>query len=84
MPDALLRLLLAAAAFVLLHVGVAGSPLRAVLVRRLGKGYLGLFSLLSALSLAAMIGAYHAAAAPSVNFDLWVTPRWALWLPFVG
>lgn len=84
MPDALLRLLLAAAAFVLLHVGVAGSPLRAVLVRRLGKGYLGLFSLLSALALAAMIGAYHAAAAPGVNFDLWVTPRWALWLPFVG
>ena len=59
-------LLLAALAWILLHVVVAG-PLRASLVGRLGlKAYRGLFSLLSAISLAALIWAYG--AAPHVEF----------------
>lgn len=59
-------LLLAALAWILLHVVVAG-PLRASLVGRLGlKAYRGLFSLLSAISLAALIWAYG--AAPYVEF----------------
>lgn len=80
----LVHLVLAASAFVLLHVGVAGTPLRRVLLQRLGRGYLGLFSLLSLLSLAAMIVTYRAAAVPGVHIDLWITPRWALWLPLLG
>ena len=60
-------LLLAALAWILLHVVVAG-PLRAALVARLGlKAYRGLFSLLSAISLAALIWTYG--AAPYV--ELW-------------
>lgn len=60
-------LLLAALAWILLHVGVAG-PLRPALIARLGlSAYRGLFSLLSALSLAALVWAY--AAAPYM--ELW-------------
>jgi uncharacterized membrane protein len=63
----LLPLVLAALAWVLLHVVVAG-PLRAGLVRWLGlPAYRGLFSVLSALSLAALIWTYR--QAPYV--ELW-------------
>ena len=59
-------LLLAALAWILLHVVVAG-PLRASLVARFGlKAYRGLFSLLSAISLGALIWTYG--AAPYVEF----------------
>lgn len=54
----LIPLLLAALAWVLLHVVVAG-PLRPGLVRRLGlPAYRGLFSVLSAVALAALIWTY--------------------------
>lgn len=57
----LLPLGLAALAWVLLHVVVAG-PLRPGLVRRLGlPAYRGLFSVLSALALTALIWAYGGA-----------------------
>lgn len=63
------ELVLAALAWVLLHVVVAG-PLRPGLVRRLGmKAYRGIFSLLSALALAALIWTYG--KAPYV--ELWPT-----------
>lgn len=59
-------LLIAALAWILLHVVVAG-PLRPGLVARLGlKAYRGLFSLLSILSLAALIWTYG--TAPYVEF----------------
>lgn len=59
-------LLLAALAWILLHVVVAG-PLRPGLVARLGlKGYRGLFSLLSAISLAALLWTYG--SAPYLEF----------------
>jgi len=62
----LLPLTLAALAWVLLHVVVAG-PLRPGLVRRLGlPAYRGLFSVLSALTLAALIWTYG--QAPYVEF----------------
>lgn len=65
----MLPLALAALAWVLLHVVVAG-PLRAVLVGRLGlPAYRGLFSVLSALSLAALIWTYG--DAPDV--EIWKT-----------
>ena len=46
-------------AFILLHLGVSGSPVREMLRTRLGaNGYLGLYSLLALASLAAMIYSY--------------------------
>lgn len=72
-------LLLAALAWILLHVVVAG-PLRPGLVARLGlKAYRGLFSLLSALSLAALIWTYG--AAPYVEF--WPTNSAVAAVPLV-
>jgi uncharacterized membrane protein len=62
----LLPLALAALAWVLLHLVVAG-PLRPELVRRLGlPAYRGLFSVLSAVTLAALIWTYR--GAPYVEF----------------
>lgn len=62
-------LVLAALAWILLHLIVAG-PLRPALVRRLGlPAYRGVFSLLSALSLAALIWTYG--RAPYV--EVWQT-----------
>ncbi len=62
----LLPLTLAALAWVLLHVVVAG-PLRPGLVGRLGlPAYRGLFSVLSALALAALIWTYR--KAPYIEF----------------
>ncbi|WP_290809290.1 NnrU family protein [Ferrovibrio sp.] len=59
-------MILAALAWVLLHVVVAG-PLRPGLVRRLGlPAYRGLFSVLSAVALAALIWTY--VRAPYVEF----------------
>lgn len=59
-------LVLAALGWVLLHVVVAG-PLRPALVRRLGlPAYRGLFSLLSAVALAALIWTYR--RAPYIEF----------------
>jgi uncharacterized membrane protein len=58
LQPSLMPLILAALAWVLLHVVVAG-PLRPGLVRRLGlPAYRGLFSVLSAMSLAALIWTY--------------------------
>ncbi|PJI43232.1 MAG: hypothetical protein CTR53_02850 [Ferrovibrio sp.] len=62
----MMPLILAALAWVLLHVVVAG-PLRPGLVRRLGlPAYRGLFSVLSAVALAALIWTY--VRAPYVEF----------------
>lgn len=59
-------LVLAALAWVLLHVVIAG-PLRPGLVRRLGlPAYRGLFSILSAVALAALIWTYR--EAPYIEF----------------
>ena len=62
----MMPLILAALAWVLLHVVVAG-PLRPGLVRRLGlPAYRGLFSVLSAVALAALIWTY--VRAPYIEF----------------
>lgn len=84
MSPPLLHLALAAGAWVLLHVLVAGSPLRRVLVGKIGEGgFAGLFSLLSLGGLVALIWTYRLAAAPGVNFDLWQPARAMLWLPLL-
>ncbi|WP_370152889.1 NnrU family protein [Ferrovibrio sp.] len=72
-------LVLAALAWILLHVIVAG-PLRPALVGRLGlSAYRGLFSVLSAASLAALIWGYG--QAPYIEF--WPSAGWVTAVPVV-
>jgi uncharacterized membrane protein len=67
----------ALAAFILLHVGVSATPLRAALVGRMGESaYRGVFALASAGVLAWMIFAYGAARAAPDNPMLWTPPEW--------
>jgi uncharacterized membrane protein len=69
--------------FVGIHVFISGSPLRGVIVRRIGeRAYLGLFSLLSVLAMIWMVYAYRGAEgvplwAPSVALR-WAAPIIAL------
>jgi uncharacterized membrane protein len=68
---------LALAAFVLLHVGVSATPLRAGLVKSIGEGpYRGLFALASAGLLAWMLFSYGAARDSADNAVLWTAPDW--------
>lgn len=84
MTPELTALVAAASAWVLLHLGVAGSPLRRVIVARIREpGFRAMFSLLSLAGLVALIVTYRRAAAYGVNFDLWVPTRAALWAPIV-
>lgn len=77
-------LAIAALAWVLLHLLVAGSPLRRAIVGRIGEhGFQGMFSLLSLAGLIALVWTYRGAAAVGVNFDLWVPVRGALWAPIL-
>lgn len=72
-------MMVAALAWLALHVVVAG-PLRPGLVRRLGlPAYRGLFSLLSAAGLAGLIWAYR--SAPYV--ELWPSAGWVTAVPLV-
>ena len=70
-------LLLAAAVWVLIHLGVAGTRLRAAAVGRLGeRAYTGAFSVLSLLLLVALIASYSTAPYQ----DLWLAPGWLRWV----
>lgn len=75
-PD-LVPLLLAAIAFVGSHIGVSSTPLRPLLIARLGRGvYLGLYSLVSILCLIWLVAAF--AATPFL--PLWPETHWARWI----
>lgn len=78
-PDVVLGI--AALTWFGIHPLIAGSPLRALLVRKLGeRGYQGFFSLLSIASLTFLIYAYQKAPCD----PLWVTPRPLYFLPLVA
>jgi uncharacterized membrane protein len=70
-------LILASAAWLALHIGLAGTGLRGLLARPLGdQGFRGLFSLLSIAVFAGLIYAFiHAPRTP-----LWVAPEWLRWI----
>nr|WP_321983772.1 NnrU family protein [uncultured Lichenicoccus sp.] len=80
MTGSLTALVLAACAWIGVHVGIAGTGLRGLLARRLGDaGFRVLFSLLSVVAIGALVMSYRAArAAGSVR--LWTTPDWLGWL----
>lgn len=84
MSGALLLLFGAAALWIAIHLGLAGSPLRWGIVARIGEaGFRGLFSLLSALSLGLLIWAYGRATQPDTFYGLWLVEEWMLWAPFL-
>lgn len=66
-------LIAAAVAFVVLHTGVAGSPLRGWLIARLGEWpYRAVFSTLSVAGIVWLAGAYSRAP----HEALWTAPAW--------
>lgn len=73
----------ALAGFVLLHIGVSATGLRARLVRMIGEGpYRGLFSLASLGLLVWLIHSYNQMRADpfdQLNAALWLPPLWLHW-----
>jgi uncharacterized membrane protein len=74
---------LALAAFVLIHVGISATGLRAALVNRIGEWpYRGVFSLLSLGLLVALIhgfGVMRADPFDPLNEAMWSPPDWLRW-----
>jgi uncharacterized membrane protein len=70
-------LIVAALAWVAIHLGLAGTRLRDVVVRRTGEAAFGtLFSVLSVVTLTLLIWAWT--RAPTTL--LWIAPDWLRWL----
>jgi len=73
----------ALAGFVLIHIGLAATGLRALVAGRIGEGpYRGLFSLASLALLAWLFQAYAAMRADPfdpLNEALWLPPDWLRW-----
>lgn len=76
MSASLVSLLLAAAAWIVVHIGVAGTALRGAIVRAIGeKAFRGLFVVASFALIFWLARAYHYAGAMQV---LWVAPHWLI------
>jgi uncharacterized membrane protein len=70
-------LILAALSWLGIHIGVAGTPLRDMLVTRIGEGpFRGLFSLLSILGIVFLVWSWSAAR----TTPLWYAPAWLRWV----
>lgn len=71
------QLIVAALVWIVIHFGFAGTPLRDVLVRRIGdQPFRGLFSVLSIAALVFLVWAWS--AAPTTL--LWIAPDWLRWV----
>ncbi len=69
-------LIIAALIWLGIHIGVAGTPLRDVLVTRIGEGpFRGMFSLLSILAIVFLVWSWSAAW----TTPLWYAPSWLRW-----
>lgn len=80
-----LHLLLAALLWLFLHIGISGTPLRGVLVARVGAGgFQVAYSTLSAGSLGLLIWTYGRASNPETFYGLWVIEAWMYWVPFLA
>lgn len=76
MTSAFASLLVAAIAWIVVHIGVAGTRLRDVIVARIGQGaFRGLFVVASFVLLGWLI---HAFAQAGPVQQLWVAPRWLI------
>ena len=74
MSPSFVSLLLACVAWVAVHIGISGSPLRGVVVRAIGEGpFRGLFVVASFALIYWLARAYHFAGAVQV---LWASPHW--------
>lgn len=74
MTPAFASLLAAAIAWIVLHLGVAGTGVRGAVVARIGQGaFRGLFVVASFVLLGWLIHAYNAAGPVQ---QLWIAPRW--------
>ena len=81
---AMTRLAAAAGFWIVLHVVLAGSPLRWVIARKIGEnGFRGLFSVLSAIGITWLAIAYRAATSPESFYGLRFVETWMLWTPAV-
>jgi uncharacterized membrane protein len=84
MTLALSHLAVASAFWILIHLGLAASPLRVRLIHAIGRqGFQGLFSLLSAVGLAGLIWTYGRAMRPDEFYGLRVIDAWMMWVPFI-
>ena len=70
-------LIIAALVWVGVHVGIAGTRLRDVVVARIGEGpFRGLFSLLSIAAIVFLVRSWSAAETTA----LWFAPEWLRWV----
>src|SRR3954452_15216658 len=75
--DPMALLIVAALAWVGVHVGIAGTRLRDAVVAKIGEGpFCGLFSPVSILALAFLIWCWGR----SVTTPLWYAPIWLRWV----
>lgn len=84
MEPAQTHLLAAAAFWLAVHIGLAGTPLRGRLVAALGEnGFRGVFTVLSFVTLGLLIWTYIRASQPEAFHALWVAEPWMYWVPFL-
>ena len=77
MTPALSHLAVASSFWILIHLGLAASPLRGRVLGAIGqRAYLGLFSALSAVSLTALIWTYRLAIRPDAFEPLRSVTSW--------
>jgi uncharacterized membrane protein len=83
--DAAMTWMAAAAVFwIVLHVVLAGSPLRWAIVARIGENaFRGLFSVLSFVGLVWLAVAYRQATTPESFYGIRLVEPWMLWTPAV-
>ncbi len=73
-------LIVAAIVWLVLHVGLAGTAVRGIMVARLGEnGFRAVYSVLSVASIAGLCAAY----ASSVAVPFWILPAWLGWIMVV-
>jgi len=79
---AMTSLALATLFWIVLHLALAGSPLRWAVVGAIGEnGFRAVFSLLSAAGLAWLIWAYRGATSPESFYGLRIVETWMMWVP---
>lgn len=80
----MVRMAIAAGFWILLHVGLAGSPLRWAVAGRIGENaFRGLFSLLSLAGIVWLAIAYRQATSAESFYGIRMVEPWMMWAPTV-